>query len=41
MIVLDNNFDNEKVSVRITRSGKHNWQEHEFDDVIRVEVITK
>ena len=41
MIVLDKNFGNEKVFVRITRSGKNNWQEHEFDDVIRVEVITE
>ena len=40
MIVLDKNFDNERVFVRISTSKKV-YEEFDYPDIVRIEVITK
>ena len=40
MIVLDKNFDAERVFVRISRKGEV-YTEYDLPDVVRIEVITK
>jgi len=40
MIVLDKNFDNERVIVRISTVNKV-YETLDYPDIVRVEVITK